>query len=152
MDNQAKSCNGWMFYVNGYKNPYDPEATWANDWLDGGIALEKQTKEYSFAMKHLLIEELENFKNWLITIQQRTLTSSYFEFIDADLFFDVIDVDGDITLRLVHGYENEDQVFIYTSISKLSDFIPTQIERINALLKQFPCRCAIEHNMLSKKH
>jgi len=131
--------------------PYSKKATWANDWLEGGITLVKEGKELSFSMKHLLIEELEDFKNWLFNIKESTLTSNYFMFIDADLFFEVIEVDGALTLRIKHGYVEEAQIIIDTNIAELPEFINLQIERINALLKLFPCRCGLEHNLFSKQ-
>jgi hypothetical protein len=131
--------------------PFSKKANWANDWLEGGITLVKEGKELSFSMKHLLIEELEDFKNWLFNIKESTLTSYYFMFIDADLFFEVIEVDGALTLRIKHGYVGEAQIIIDTNIADLPEFIDLQIERINALLERFPCRCGLEHNLFSKQ-
>jgi hypothetical protein len=131
--------------------PYRKEATWANDWLLGGITLIKDGHKLSFLMNHLLIEELEEFKSWLIKINEGTPIPSSFDFVDADLFFELIEVKEDLILRLAHGYEGDNQIFIDTSLRQHAELISLQIEGVKSLLELFPCRCGLEHNLFSRQ-
>ena len=142
----------WIFYINGYTNPYHHEATWANDWLEGGISIIKDGQELSFPMNHLLIEELEGLKRWLMKISEGIPISSSYDFVDADVFFELIEAKDDLILRLVHGYESENQIFIDTYVKQHPEFISLQIERIKSLLELFRCRCGLEHNISRKQH
>jgi len=148
----SSSTDKWCFYVNGYMETYSKEATWTNDWLEGGITIIKDGQELSFPMNHLLIEELEGLKRWLMKINEGTPISSSYEFVDADVFFELIEAKDDLILRLVHGYESENQIFIDTYVKQHPKFISLQIERIKSLLELFPCRCGLEHSIFSKQH
>jgi hypothetical protein len=148
----AVSKNQWCFYVNGYMEPYDVEAKWGNDWLAGGITVFTKEQELPFPMKHLLIEELEDFKSWLIKVNKGTPIPDSFDFVDADVFFKVIETKEGLILRLGLGYEGDNQIFIDTYVDQHPEFIPLQIARIESLLELFPCRCGLKHTMFSKQH
>ena len=135
-NSEATNQNHWYFYVNGYMSPYSEEGTFANDWLDSGIALVIDGKEITFPLQHLLIEELENFKQWLIDIQFGNPASKTFDFIDADLIFELLESDSFSTLRLIRGYEWENQFVIDIDIKTLR----SQIDMLTLLLDKYPSR------------
>jgi|GEM_PF-3507465 len=148
----SSSKDQWCFYVNGYMEPYSKEAKWANDWLRGGITMIKNGQEVSFPMNHLLIEELEGFKTWLIKINEGTPIYNSYDFVDADVFFELIEAKDHLIFRLAHGYESENQIFIDTYVKQHPEFISIQINRIKSLLDLFPCRCGLEHTFCKDKY
>jgi hypothetical protein len=98
-------------------------------------------------LNHLLIEELEDFVRWLKILSNGILEKRFYQFIDANLCFEVIEEKGLPILRLIYGYENEEQILLDINVGRGPSFIQTQIEKINKLLEQFPCRCHEEHHL-----
>lgn len=76
----------------------------------------------------------------------------FYQFTDAHLCFEVVEENSGPVLRLIHGYDHEAQIFLYIHLGKEPSFIPTQIEMINKLLKQFPCRCHEEHELFEHSY
>jgi hypothetical protein len=132
----ATNQDHWYFFVNGYMLPYSEEATFANDWLDSGITLIIDGKEIVFPLQHLLVEELENFKQWLINIQLGTPSYKTFDFIDADLVFEFVEANPFSILRLTRGYDWEKQFVININIKTL----PSHIGMLALLLDKYPSR------------
>lgn len=147
MYSQAKSCFDWMFYVNGYKNPYDPEATWANDWLDGGIKVMNDGEEKNLLLNLLIVEELEGFIDWMQNIIDKTSTQTFFQFLDTELCFEHVRTDHTQQLRMKYGLENEFLFFADLPLTENSIVVATKIEEIKELLSRFPCRCNLEHTL-----
>lgn len=142
--------NDWYFGVNGYMGPYDEAAGWANDWLNCGITLVVAGNAYTFSLQHLLIEELEGLQKWFSKINAGLSVPETFGFTDGDLWFKLLDTNGALILRIEHGYETAEQMIIDINLIEQQAFLPDQIERINALLVRFPCRCGMEHSFFSK--
>ncbi len=145
MQNQTKSCNDWMFYVNGYKNPYDPEATWANDWLDCGIKVLIDGEEKNLPLNLLMVEELEGFIDWMQNIIDKTSTQTFFQFLDTELCFEHTRTNYSQQLRMKYGLEKGFIFHVDLPISESSIVVATKIEEIKELLSRFPCRCNLKH-------
>jgi hypothetical protein len=144
---QPSVANQWAFHVDGYMTPYSEGASYANDWLKASFNIQLSGQEYSFPLNHLLIEELEDFVRWLTILSDNMPEKRLFQFIDANLCFEAIEEKGMPILRLIYGYENEEQILLDINVGKDPSFIQTQIEKINKLLEQFPCRCHEEHHL-----
>lgn len=147
MQNQDKSCNDWMFYINGYKNLYDPEATWANDWLDGGIKVRIDGEEKNLLLNLLIVEELEGFIDWMQNIIDKTSKQTFFQFLDTELCFEHTRTDYSQQLRMKYGLEKDFIFLVDLPISDNSMVVATKIEEIKELLSRFPCRCNLEHTL-----
>jgi hypothetical protein len=143
--------NDWYFSVNGYMEPYTETANWANDWIESCITLVSAGNANTFSLQHLLIEELEDLQEWLTKIKKGISVPRIFGFTDGDLWFKMIDTNNALVLRVEHGYEVAEQIFIDIYLNERQEFLSVQIERINALLVRFPCRCGMEHNLFSKQ-
>lgn len=143
--------NDWYFGVNGYVLPYDEAAVWANDWLNSCITLVVSSNAKTFSLQHLLIEELEDLKEWLKKIKIGISAPQIFGFIDGDLWFKMIDTNSALVLRVEHGYETDEQIIIDINLNEQKEFLSVQIERINILLDRFPCRCSEEHRLSNTK-
>lgn len=137
----------WLLYVNGYKNPYDYEASWANDWLDGGIKLMIDGKEQKHFLNLLIVEELEDFIRWLTKWKDGAPVADFFQFLDTELCFEVVRQRDGILLRMKYGLESDKQIQIDTSISN-AIVINLHIQHIRKLLDRFPCRCNAQHAQL----
>jgi hypothetical protein len=147
---EIHSKNDWYISVNGYKEPYAETANWANDWLESCITLVSAGNANTFSLQHLLIEELENLQRWLTKIYNGLSVSQTFGFVDGDLWVKMVDTNGALVLRVEHGYETAEQIIIDIKLNEQQEFLSIQIERINALLERFPCRCGMEHNLFNK--
>jgi hypothetical protein len=144
---QPSVANQWAFHVYGYMTPYSQGASYANDWLQASFNIHISEQEYSFPLNHLLIEELEDFVRWLTILSNDMPEKRFYQFIDATLCFEVVEENDWQILRLIYGYENEEQILLDIHVGKEPSFIPDKIEEINKLLKQFPCRCHEEHHL-----
>lgn len=144
---QPNNSNRWAFHVYGYMTLYSEGASYTNDWLQASFNIHLSGQEYSFPLNHLLIEELEDFIRWLTILSNVMPEKRLFQFIDANFCFEAIEEKGMQILRLIYGYENEEQIFLDIQVGKDTSFIQTQIEKINKLLEQFPCRCHEEHHL-----
>jgi hypothetical protein len=141
----------WNLHIIGYKNPYDPDAEWANDWLDSSVTFFRGNEIQTFSLNHLLIEELEDFYKWLTKIYDGQTVPQTFEFVDSELWLELIESDPLLTLRLTYGLEVEKRVVIDFPIRQGSRLLNQQIEKVAKLLTDFPCRCGMEHNLFSKQ-
>jgi hypothetical protein len=147
---EIHSKNDWYISVSGYKEPYAETANWANDWLESCITIVSAGNANTFSLQHLLIEELEDLQEWLKKIKIGISAPRIFGFTDGDLWFKMIDTNSVLVLRVEYGYETAEQITIDINLNEKHEFLSIQIERINALLERFPCRCGMEHNLFNK--
>lgn len=142
---KSKSFDRWCIDVSGYMQPYNLDAVWANDWLEAHLIIHSNRKKTCFPIKHLLFEELFAFRNWLRLIENDKPTCSYFEFTDSDIFFELIEENGDLSLKMIHGFSTENRKVIAIHIKSRPEMLARQIANLSKLISRFPCRCGLPH-------
>lgn len=151
MDIHDHSCGqDWYFLINGYMQPYSETGAWANDWLESDIYLITENQTIHFKLNHLLIEELEDLRNWLTILKNEMPVCRIFQFVDPELCFEIIESNQKIMLRLTYGLEEDNQIIVENPISNESSLLDIQIARIEKLLNSYICRCKMEHNLFRK--
>jgi hypothetical protein len=143
--NSSDSTVSWCFYVNDYKNDYDIEATWANDWLDGGIRIVIHGIEKEFPLDLLIVEDLEDFLIWLKEIKYNRPRKNFFQFMDTELAIEELKVQNIQYLRMIYGIVNDSPIMLDTRILADSLILCDYIKHIESILARFPCRCDLPH-------
>jgi len=141
-----KYMDDWCFVISGYKAPL-PGVKPIGDWLEGGINLKNPNKEIFFQLQHLFMEELEDFFNWLGSLDNSTSNPAFFQFMDTPLCFEFCFVSDTPVLRL--NYEDEGQVSAIVDLSaqKDSGLVKQKMQHIQSLLLLYPCRCHQIHDV-----
>lgn len=134
--------------VRGYKLEKSEGDLFSSDWLKGEAVILKEGKKLKVVLSHLLIEELEQLKEWFLLILNCESPSKRFNFIDSEVSCVLHKTGGRKWLKWIIRMNENEREFI--DMSCTGDNIQAIIHQLDLDLKKYPCRCHKPHFSLSE--
>jgi hypothetical protein len=114
-----------------------------SDWLDTEISINNKYGEFSKPLECFLIEDLERILDWISGIEQKT-SKKYLYFLDTHLVFMRTKRNNVPFMKVIYHLNEID--FVSWDLEINTENVLNFKNKIQQNLKNFPCRCGMEHN------
>lgn len=140
--------NGSVFQLNvqGYVIDGDSGGGFSADWLKGNVFLRSGETEITWKMELLIIEELEQLKEWLLMIANYEECPKRFNFLDPELGCILHKRGGKKWVKWILRVSETEIEFV--DMQADDGTIENVIGQLNDILERYSCRCKDLHMTL----
>jgi hypothetical protein len=149
MEIKGENTCSLILHVTGYMVKDSSNEQFASDWLNAqAIVKSTRSKPRSLILEFLLIEELEQLREWIIRVAQGIASKRRFLFIDSTFSCMALKRGGSKQLKWIVKFGERDKECIDYLLNQ--ENYTQLIAQLDSILLKFPCRCHHPHQTLSE--